>query len=178
MLIQCTECLHYISDKADKCPNCGCPMEDILNAINEQKELIKSVQKNTDIPISGNICVINGKEYDLTPVIPFIDHESSEYQSVHKVQKITKLDFTNAGCIVDHMALKREIPKTYNPLNMTKPKLRDVPDNIGGVKCPYCGSTSTKKIGTGSRIASTAFFGLASNKIGKSYKCTKCGCTF
>lgn len=30
-LIKCTECGNMVSDKADKCPNCGCPVLDILN---------------------------------------------------------------------------------------------------------------------------------------------------
>ena len=29
-LIKCTECGHMISDKATKCPNCGCPTQDNL----------------------------------------------------------------------------------------------------------------------------------------------------
>lgn len=27
-LIKCNECGHTISDKAESCPNCGCPIED------------------------------------------------------------------------------------------------------------------------------------------------------
>ena len=30
-LIKCTECGNMVSDKADKCPNCGCPVLDILD---------------------------------------------------------------------------------------------------------------------------------------------------
>lgn len=44
MLIKCPECNNEISDKADRCIHCGCPI------IKEQKE---------------NVCIINGVEYDL-----------------------------------------------------------------------------------------------------------------
>lgn len=46
------------------------------------------------------------------------------------------------------------------------------------VKCPYCGSTDTKKIGVGGRAVSTATLGLASGKIGKQWHCKKCGSDF
>lgn len=45
-------------------------------------------------------------------------------------------------------------------------------------KCPCCGSTNISKIGAVSRVVSTSFFGLASNKIGKTHKCNDCGTTW
>lgn len=30
-LVKCTECGQYISDKASKCPKCGCPVQTVLN---------------------------------------------------------------------------------------------------------------------------------------------------
>lgn len=40
--------------------------------------------------------------------------------------------------------------------------------------CPMCGSKKVKKIGTVTRAASVATFGLASSKIGKQYECDAC----
>ena len=37
--------------------------------------------------------------------------------------------------------------------------------------CPMCGSKKIKTIKTGSKMASIAITGLASNKIGKNYEC-------
>ena len=39
-LIRCPECGKEISSKADKCPNCGCPVDDIIqkNAIEDQPD--------------------------------------------------------------------------------------------------------------------------------------------
>lgn len=45
-------------------------------------------------------------------------------------------------------------------------------------KCPYCGSTNISKIGIINRSISVGLFGLASDKIGKTHKCNKCGSTW
>ena len=44
-----------------------------------------------------------------------------------------------------------------------------------GIKCPNCGQVNVKKISTTSRAISVSAVGLASDKIGKTYKCPKCG---
>lgn len=40
--------------------------------------------------------------------------------------------------------------------------------------CPNCNSTDIKKIRTANRMFSVSLFGLASNKIGKTYECMRC----
>lgn len=45
-------------------------------------------------------------------------------------------------------------------------------------KCPTCQSTNISKVGTLNRMASVGLFGLASSKIGKTYKCNSCGSTW
>lgn len=42
-------------------------------------------------------------------------------------------------------------------------------------RCPTCGSTDLKKIDALDRAISVSFLGLASGKIGKSFKCNHCG---
>lgn len=44
--------------------------------------------------------------------------------------------------------------------------------------CPICGSTNVNKISMTSRVVSTGLLGLASSKIGKTYKCNNCGSTW
>ena len=41
-------------------------------------------------------------------------------------------------------------------------------------ECPICKSCITRRISTTSRVASVAFWGLASSKIGKQYECLNC----
>lgn len=40
--------------------------------------------------------------------------------------------------------------------------------------CPNCNSTDIKKIRTANRMFSVSLFGLASNKIAKTYECMRC----
>lgn len=46
------------------------------------------------------------------------------------------------------------------------------------VTCPTCGKQAGEKISVVSRGVSVGLFGLASNKIGKSFKCKNCGYTW
>lgn len=45
----------------------------------------------------------------------------------------------------------------------------------GGYKCPNCGKAAGHPIGVVGKGISVGAFGLASNKIGKAYKCANCG---
>ena len=45
-------------------------------------------------------------------------------------------------------------------------------------KCPICGSTNIENISTLNRAVSTAMIGIASDKIGKQFKCKNCGYKF
>lgn len=58
---------------------------------------------------------------------------------------------------------KEENNSTYNGINKNVPK------------CPTCGSTHVEKIGMVSKMVSTDLLGLASNSIGKTFKCNNCG---
>lgn len=49
-------------------------------------------------------------------------------------------------------------------------------DNVP--KCPTCGSTNIRKIGTGERAVSILGLGLFSKKINKTWKCNNCGHTW
>ncbi len=66
----------------------------------------------------------------------------------------------------DDMNAKMAIGKAYREEQSRVPK------------CPSCGSTNISKIGVISRMASIRLFGLASDKIGKTHKCNKCGTTW
>lgn len=64
-----------------------------------------------------------------------------------------------------------------NPLkaeikNQLMEKIRNQPH------CPTCGSTNVKKLDGIDRAVSVGLFGLASNKINKSFKCKNCGYTW
>ena len=42
-------------------------------------------------------------------------------------------------------------------------------------KCPTCGSTSIRRISTTKKLVSVATLGIASNSLGKTMECKKCG---
>lgn len=44
----------------------------------------------------------------------------------------------------------------------------------GGYKCPSCGMMAGHKIGTISKSTSIGLLGMASDKLGKTYKCENC----
>lgn len=78
----------------------------------------------------------------------------------------------NEDCDTE-LAEKRKNEKPYDPTKDPKS-----PYYIAKIECPYCHSMNTSKIGTVSRMTSTAMFGLASSKIGKTHKCNDCGSTW
>lgn len=51
-------------------------------------------------------------------------------------------------------------------------------NNSTSVKCPYCQSTSTRKIGTVGRSVSFGLFGFGSSKVGKQWHCNNCKSDF
>lgn len=51
-------------------------------------------------------------------------------------------------------------------------------NNTISVKCPYCQSTNTKKIGTIGRSFSFGLFGFGSSKVGKQWHCNACNSDF
>lgn len=74
----------------------------------------------------------------------------------------------------------------YNELimyYMNNIKVRDVTGykrevQLNTVRCPYCNSYNTKKVGFFSRTFSTGVLGLGSSKIGKQWHCRRCGSDF
>lgn len=68
--------------------------------------------------------------------------------------------------------------KQYNNIAQNSSNNQIAQEWLNKPKCPTCNSTNIQKIGTLNRMASVGFLGLASNKIGKTYKCNNCGCTW
>lgn len=149
MLIQCPECGKEISDKSDKCIHCGYPLQDK----------------------SKNICIVNGKEYDLS----FLLDDSTEYKD--KLIMFVQL----TGCYVladdednvDKIIETKIIPPFLNIITVEEYKRQHAKPH-----CPYCNSTNIKKISGTERVASIAALGIFSKKINKSFKCKNCGATW
>ena len=66
-----------------------------------------------------------------------------------------------------------EEEKRYN-----EESIRKMCRNKVEVKCPYCHSKNTRKIGAGERMVTANLFGLGSQNLGKQWHCRNCGSDF
>ena len=137
-LINCPECGKEISDKSEKCIHCGFPI------------------------LKKNICLINGKEADLTFLI---DGKHDFFECIKLFNSITGSCFETSCKIVDNIMETKQIP----PVLRIKTKEEYLREK-NQIRCPKCGSTS---ITAGQRGYSlfTGFIGS-----GKTVnRCANCG---
>lgn len=66
-------------------------------------------------------------------------------------------------------------PMSNGQIEPSQTAQKPVTQQPTGPRCPTCGSANISKIGYFDRATSVAFWGLASSKIGKQYKCRSCG---
>lgn len=74
MLIICTECGHKVSDKADRCPDCGCPVSEILKCLKQQANEMNQDLETTSVSENSLFCNINGKKTDITWIKENVDN--------------------------------------------------------------------------------------------------------
>lgn len=179
-LLKCIECNHDVSEYADKCTNCGCPIDIIKKHINDSKQ-----------SEDGKLyTIINGEKKDVTYFVktiletenffadPNIDTLAFNLKLMDELDVVT-IDFFNAvmecqgapkefnGESVKAIRAKRDAKEAKQAaLNATKPK------------CPHCQSTNISKISGTERAVSVIGLGILSNKINKSFKCKSCGYTW
>ena len=157
-LINCPECGKEVSDKAPECPHCGCPKEYYVSndATVENKE--------------AEIC----EDYNC-PICKTSNNYSDVTQSTGAIQRICMV----CGFITtlkSTPAYEAEQKRRRENEKMQKQEQYDkTHGNPQLIKCPYCQSTSCKKIGMLNRSISASIFGLGSSKIGKQWHCNNCG---
>lgn len=152
-LIKCSECGKEISDKANSCPNCGCPNQNI--------------NKNHYEKFASYICD-NCSEGLVIPDTDVRDEYFCPKCNSPVWYLMSSIVDSSTGEQIDtYFDESRNIG--YRALEtQSKPT----------TTCPYCQSTNTKKIGVVGRSVSFGLFGLASSKIGKTHKCNNCGITW
>ena len=163
-LLKCCDCGQEISEHAEKCPNCGCPIDII---------------KNNNIP-RGQV-LIKGQLYDI-----------SELQAVYQKEKggatmafLEERYNLNSG---ESYSYDRVIEDNNR---IVPPNLDEAVENFRAAnrakvaamtanrtKCPFCGSTNVKKISMTGKALSIGTFGLFSKKIGKQWHCNNCKSDF
>lgn len=156
-LLKCPECGDQVSEYADKCQKCGCPIE-----------IIKRKQPK----IEGHIYTkINGLEYDVTKVVKLLliyykkddlncIEKKEAYEIIRKEFHITPHNFEKA--FDEETMTVAEI--NCDPIRQSAPQPSNVPH------CPKCGSTSIATTNRGYSFF-TGFLGS-----GKPVNvCQKCG---
>lgn len=158
-LIKCIECGKEISEYADKCPNCGCPVEIskhdryTVTLTNGGKSKIKVISKLREL-----------LKLDLAQAKDIVDN-----------CKIIKSNIS----LQEAEYIKKEVEALGGQVEITPyTKAQDTQINMSLPKCPTCHSTNIKKIGAGERVASVVGLGLLSKKINKTWKCCNCGYTW
>ncbi len=166
-LVKCIECGNKVSEFAEMCPNCGCPIGIILNSKNNYCHKIK---------------IDSGREYDLTDFDKTVDTET--LQSVVSIARMLMHNYqipgVDAKLIGDVIAFNNnQIPADYNEaLEKMRASNRARREKAEAFKpkCPMCGSTNISKISTLSRASSVIGFGILSKKIGKQWQCNNPKC--
>ena len=200
-LIKCPECNNQVSEYADKCPNCGCPMEIIINSIQEK---------------SKYTCNINGKQIDIEWIITHL--LSLEKEVLNEYKYIYSPEMQNPKTMAKYLKDTRETETAYIFNDASKftskvwreldlePKYAEIflyelinsnfaLENFDGgkhsdwvvkqraiqaskPKCPHCHSINIAKISGTERAMSVIGLGILSKKINKSFKCKNCGYTW
>lgn len=181
-LIKCPECNKEVSDKAEVCIHCGYPLNKVL----------PDVEKN--------ICVYNGKGYDLTEVVEFCrEYSNRETEHIEDLQLSAKfhgmlhqlmpLDGISNNELASYIERYLHVPDfefipsgrtdTYmSPKNphykseheMPTVNLEERKRSAGKPHCPKCGSTSIATTNRGHSL----FWGFLGSGTPVNV-CQKCG---
>lgn len=168
-LIKCIECNNDVSEFADSCPHCGCPVS-----------MSKRANQNNKIDNSKYSVILSQR--GVSPV-----------KTIDKIRKVTGLSLAEGKRIVDNhsfIKINCSIDEANNIKKLIESEGGAVEiilyhpsqENESGlpkaVKCPYCNSTNTTKISTTKRSLSTYMFGLGSSSVGKQWHCNDCKSDF
>lgn len=169
-LMICPECGSKISDKADQCIHCGCPIE-----------------KNEEVMI----CKVNGKDYDFSGFYKrimevkeiengksFANNEDFMNAS-REIEKLTGI--ANGFSLCLQIAKEEKVPEIYNAKTMQQLQYErqlSRAREAQKVHCPYCKSTNVKKISFTGKALSVGTLGILSKKIGKQWHCNNCKSDF
>lgn len=163
-LIKCPECGKDVSDKANACIHCGCPLTN-----NEQND-------DVIVPLSkNNICLINGAEHDLSWALDALKNNGRDPfgKNSELITEKTGLKGLDAGSLAFIIEEIGGIPEKFNRgdnygkmrREKEKERLKSKP-----VTCPRCGST---QFATLQRGHSVVFGWLGSGD--PQNVCQKCG---
>ncbi len=195
-LLVCPECGNDVSEYADKCPNCGCPVDKIkeLALIHDDSKLACSINKRVkDITwIKDELMSLDEGKFQLYKKYynPEMDDvkikskyindsiylDSSKFKN--KVYKELDLTPKQARHFLYQLIDSDFTLKEFNGESLSEFTQKQVAYINSKPKCPICGSTNISKISTMNRTTSIVGFGILSKKIGKQWQCNNCGSNF
>ncbi len=194
-LLKCIECGHDVSEYAQACPYCGCPISIIKQKQDEYagadvQVTEKNIQCNSEIlcndsqSCSSNdsikdseekiICKVNGVEYDFTQIYHDLMKVSRkenwnllpEFDDIMmRVYDLTQLHGPYSICA--EIVESGRVPEIYN--DMTEEEWENLPKEETPtrptIRCPYCRSIDVKPLG---------FFDGGWSAVGNNWKCKNC----
>lgn len=169
MLLRCIECGSEVSEYAEKCLSCGCPVDIIKQSVNQCNDKITYWHGNKTIDITG-----------IRNRIPEEDLNNYDVLRSVLLQMAKDLNFNGSDIIVIEEVIKfnnYKFPTNFQETYDAMCAHNQASINASKVHCPYCNSSNVKKIGVGGRILSTATLGLA-GKVGKQWHCNSCKSDF
>lgn len=167
-LLKCPECGEEVSEYADKCQKCGCPIG-----------IIKQKQPK----IEGHIYAkINGIEYDVTEAAELlrIYYEKDDFKCPERIKAyniIRKQFHIPAGqferAFDENTMIVAEI--NCDPIRQSTQSTQQ-PSNVP--HCPVCNSTNIEKISLGKKAKGSFLFGFFSSDVRNQMHCKDCGYKF
>ena len=182
-IIQCPECEGKVSDQATSCPHCGFSIK--AKNSNEPEKWKFAVCRNCghmpDAELYGKDCRFCSNTFKYKPYETNINQDEYFQMNFFEEQEVKNNVLENV--------IKKSPEFSQDAMDkrliQNREEIRELARSNSGIfssksvaSCPYCNSSNTRKISTGSRLLSTGFFGLGSSKIGKNYHCNNCGSDF
>lgn len=167
-LITCPECQKEFSVYAEACPHCGYPVD----VKTRQLSIIKSNWKLYETNFSKNRDVKSQSRFYFGTLV----NDLKLYKPVNEKQERFIVGFFEGY----FGKLERYLYDTPEKLQFTMSYfnnclMKELNDNP---HCPNCNSYVVSQISNFSRSIGIGMWGMASSKVGKTYRCKECGYTW
>lgn len=191
-MIYCPGCQHELSIYAETCPHCAFPVRSFMT-----EHHITDIHKAYVCPKCGDIYC--GTNYEKEPlhiqcqycgtVMLETDEDGAEMEwnknivagdEFIQIANSILAKYTDMKLDPTAVAHRESVIEQKKKNEEHQEQLRqqaNVPES-NLPKCPICGSMDIENISTLNRAVSTAMVGIASDKIGKQFKCKNCGYKF
>lgn len=185
-LLKCPECNSDVSEYANACPNCGCPIDIIKNKTCDnclEKVILQDVgdYKVKVIALVQEVTGLGLKEakdvIDNAPILLFTGMTTQKADNI-------KSKFKNLGAtiVVENDTDSIEEKMVIEPCKIKQSEQYSITQQQNPPKpqqhCPVCNSTNIEKISFGKKAKGTFLFGILSSDARNQMHCKDCGYKF